>query len=132
MITRSGRQYLAGANSGNSEANECDCGTVDQYARLSDAYTNFILPTIGAPAQDTPPEGEGEGGGDTPSTTPKREGEGGGDTPLTTPETNTKGCVGIANAVVLTSVVVGLWGWTVVFDLLLVDCIGVLESLCVG
>ena len=50
MITRNGRQYLAGVNSGNAEDNECDCGTIDQYNRLSDHYNSFIAPTLGIDA----------------------------------------------------------------------------------
>ena len=50
MITRNGRRYLAGINSGSTERNECDCQTVDQYHRVSDSYAAFVLPTIGDPA----------------------------------------------------------------------------------
>ena len=66
VITRDGRQYLAGVNSGNPEMNECDCGTVDQYNRVSDSYANFILPIIGGstPARTC---GNKDGAGTAPS-----------------------------------------------------------------
>lgn len=41
VINKGGTNYLAGVNSGTSEGNPCDFGSVDQYCRLS-AHTAFI------------------------------------------------------------------------------------------
>jgi len=41
VITKGGVAYIAGVNSGTAEANPCDYGSIDQYARLS-AHKTFI------------------------------------------------------------------------------------------
>lgn len=40
-LTRGNIEYIAGVNSGSMENNECDCGTIDQYCKLS-SHVVFI------------------------------------------------------------------------------------------
>lgn len=42
-ITIDGIEYLAGANSGTSERNSCDYGSIDEYSRLSEHYDFIAL-----------------------------------------------------------------------------------------
>lgn len=49
IITRSGKNYLAGANSGTDESNPCDYGSVDQYCRIS-AHHLWIYSAIAGSA----------------------------------------------------------------------------------
>merc|ERR1712151_212249 len=39
VIVKDGVSYVAGANSGTSENNSCDYGSVDEYARLSNHFS---------------------------------------------------------------------------------------------
>lgn len=45
IIVTSGTRYVAGVNSGTSESNSCDWGSVDEYARLSEHHA-FILSVL--------------------------------------------------------------------------------------
>lgn len=53
IITRDGKSYLAGANSGTAESNPCDYGSVDQYCRISSHHL-WISRTIAALAEPSP------------------------------------------------------------------------------
>jgi len=49
-IERDGKRYLAGANSGTSESNPCDFGSVDQFARVYN-HRNFIARVLDGDTQ---------------------------------------------------------------------------------